>query len=125
MATKVKGTASTGDYNNYTNAVVYDAMDLIHPPIESNALFITTAMTHTFAQTRDICGGNSDISSCTTDDDCDYNDYNWKSQGILTGKCAANGRCEGTETKYIVILYMSIYFDIFSCSIYNIENIQI
>eukprot|EP01083_Nonionella_stella_P097817 274987_1 len=94
VATKVKGTASTGDYYNWTNAMVFDAMDLIHPPIESNALFIATSYVTTPLQTRGTCNGNEDIGECTADTDCEYNDYNWKSQGILTGKCGSNGRCQ-------------------------------
>ena len=94
VSTKVKGTASTGDYFNYTNAIPYDAMDIIYPAVESNALFITTSFVSTPLQTRGICNGNEDIDECTTDDDCEFNDYNWKSQGILTGKCGSNGRCQ-------------------------------
>eukprot|EP01084_Bolivina_argentea_P035511 65863_1 len=94
VSTKVKGTASTGDFYDWNNAIPYDAMDLIFPPIESNALFIPTSFVATQSQTRGLCDGNEDIDECTTDDDCEENEYNWKSQGIITGKCASNGRCQ-------------------------------
>ena len=95
VSTKVKGTASTGDYYNWSNAIPYDAMDIIHPPVESNALFVTTSFVSTPLQTRGgVCNGNEDIDDCTTDDECEENDYNWKSQGILTGKCGSNNKCQ-------------------------------
>ena len=94
VSTKVKGTASTGDYYNWSNAVPFDAIDLIYPPIEANALFITTSFVSTPLQTRGICNGNEDINDCDTDDDCNENDYNWKSQGILTGQCGSNNKCQ-------------------------------
>jgi hypothetical protein len=62
--TKVKG---VGYVNSTQNPYrVYDAVDLIVPPTENDALFITTAFVHTL-QTREAC--LSDIN-CTVPSDC-------------------------------------------------------
>lgn len=57
-------------------------------------------------QTRGICPGNGDIPECSAEDTTPCNGttndphkftkalYHWKSQGIFTGNCAANGRCK-------------------------------
>ena len=48
-------------------------------------------------QKRQInCPGNGDVPECSAEDTtlCNEQLYSWKSQGIFTGNCAANGRCE-------------------------------
>eukprot|EP01084_Bolivina_argentea_P134880 237770_1 len=79
------------------NGTVFDAMDLVVPNIEEDAFFVTTAMIITPNQTRGIWPGNGDLPACTTQNAtkaCPYNTYSGESQGILTGNCGENGRCE-------------------------------
>ena len=58
---KIKGTGSIGNdtnYNDITELIPLDAMDLVRPSMEENAFFLTTAMTVTPNQTQTICDGN-------------------------------------------------------------------
>ena len=95
---KLKGSASIGDENGpIENLIPLDAMDLVQPPMEENAFFITTARTITPNQTRELnCLGNEDVPTCNSTDTSNCNDglYNADSQGIYTGNCGNNGRCE-------------------------------
>eukprot|EP01084_Bolivina_argentea_P189815 326344_1 len=83
VATKIKGTASVGDMYNWTNLVPYDAIDLRHPAIETNGIFIATSLIST-PQQRGVCNGNvaQAISECSSDDDCDTNKHHWNAQGV-------------------------------------------
>eukprot|EP01084_Bolivina_argentea_P256742 432376_1 len=98
VSTKVKGTASTGNFYDLHNRTVYDAMDIIYPSTETNALFLTSSFVNTPSQTRNICNGNQDIDECNNtgkiDPHCDEHNHHWKSQGVLTGICGTNNRCQ-------------------------------
>merc|ERR1719410_1238649 len=94
---KLKGSASIGDENGpIENLIPLDAMDLVQPPMEENAFFIITARTITPNQTRSNCNGNEDVPTCNSTDvsNCNENLYDADSQGLYTGSCGGNGRCE-------------------------------
>jgi P2X purinoceptor 2 len=88
---KVKGTAytlnsSTGD------AVVYDAIDLIKPAEQPNAVFITTNLWDTLNQTQSTCASTASSSQCTSDSDCVKNTNT--AEGVMTGTCDTSaGQC--------------------------------
>lgn len=95
---KVKGTGSIGDVNGPISELLpLDAMDLVQPSIEQNSLFVVTARVITPNQTRSMhCEGNRDVPECTVNDTsaCTESLHDPFSQGIYTGNCGANGRCE-------------------------------
>ncbi|ETO29870.1 P2X receptor subunit, partial [Reticulomyxa filosa] len=95
---KVKGTGSIGNYSNWQKAIPYDSTDLIYPPAEQDALFVTTALLTTPNQTVRVCPGSKDIvklfGKCTTNSDCPSNVYTADSYGITTGVCGSNKYCE-------------------------------
>jgi len=97
---KIKGSASIGndtDFTDITTLIPLDAMDLVRPPMEENAFFLTTAMTVTPNQTRGICDGNiNEAPECTPQDTsaCTEELYSWDSQGLYTGECGSNNRCQ-------------------------------
>jgi len=70
------------------------AMDLVVPSVEEDAFFVTTSMIITPNQSRDKCPGNDDVDFCNSSIPCSAGQYNAKSQGILTGNCSSNNRCE-------------------------------
>lgn len=83
---KAKGTA----YMNTTHGpVVWDAMDVVFPPKETNAIFLTTNVQMTSNQTRGVC---VDRSQPCFGDVC-VPQANRSSDGIPTGKCI-DGYCE-------------------------------
>lgn len=69
---------------------IWDAIDVVIPPMEKGASFITTNFLTTPLQARGVCNSND---HCTTDRDCEGPSSNADSGGIRTGKCT-NGRCE-------------------------------
>jgi len=74
-----------------------DAMDLVQPSIEENAFFVVTSRAITPNQTRQLdCEGNGDVPLCSAENTtlCNQQLYSPESQGIFTGNCASNGRCE-------------------------------
>jgi len=100
---KVKGSGSIGNESGpLLELLPLDAMDLV--AIEENAFFVVTSRVTTPNQTRGVCEGNEDVQECSEADatPCTTQHidagtdamYSWKSQGIFTGNCAANGRCE-------------------------------
>jgi len=100
---KVKGSGSIGNESGpLLDLLPLDAMDLV--AIEENAFFVVTSRVTTPNQTRGVCEGNEDVQECSEADatPCTTQHidagtdamYSWKSQGIFTGNCAANGRCE-------------------------------
>ena len=65
--------------------------------MEENAFFIISAQTTTPNQTYQYdCEGNEDVPECTPEDTSACNEYLYdpESQGLFTGNCSANGRCE-------------------------------
>eukprot|EP01083_Nonionella_stella_P125466 379507_1 len=95
---KLKGSGSIGDVNGpIANLRPLDAMDLVQPSMEENAFFVITAMALTPNQTRKLnCPGNADSPECTPQDTtaCNQVLHDPKSNGLFTGNCAPNGRCE-------------------------------
>eukprot|EP01084_Bolivina_argentea_P181873 314071_1 len=96
---KLKGTGCIGNYTNFedfTDLTVLDAMDLVVPSMEENAFFITTAQTATPNQTRTFCDGNDNVPICTIDNTtmCEQEFFSPESEGIFTGACGTNNRCE-------------------------------
>ena len=57
---KVKGTGVSGSSMNVNDTTVYDAIDLVVPATEQDAVFIATSQIITENQTRGICEGNYD-----------------------------------------------------------------
>jgi len=95
---KVKGSAYSG---NYTNPIVYDEYDLVQPPIQPGAVFITTNMKNTYNQTRGFCAGNLQGTTSETDETCSCSYANnvndCCSLGVLTENGMKMGRCaDGT-----------------------------
>jgi len=91
---KLKGTGSVNGSIGTTTGTVFDAMDLVVPSVEEDAFFVTTSMILTPNQSRSICAGNDDVSFCNDTTPCSAGTYSPKSQGIYTGKCSSNNRCE-------------------------------
>jgi len=101
---KVKGSAHTGPL---ANPVVYDEYDLVQPPLQPNALFITTSFQNTQSQTRGTCEGNlpdgndgtwatGEVCNCSFFKGdvtlCCYN-VQQTENGMKTGVCGPNGYC--------------------------------
>eukprot|EP01126_Amoeba_proteus_P037824 TRINITY_DN3919_c0_g1_i4.p1 TRINITY_DN3919_c0_g1~~TRINITY_DN3919_c0_g1_i4.p1 ORF type:complete len:293 (-),score=41.78 TRINITY_DN3919_c0_g1_i4:382-1260(-) len=86
--TKVKGIALGSD------GKVYDASDLVIPPVEDQAVFITTSSSST-VQHRGSCPDMGDSGKqCTENDDCPIGTPT--NNGFFTGSC-------DPSTKYCVI----------------------
>jgi P2X purinoceptor 4 len=86
ITTKVKGATTS------TTGMIYDANDLIVPPTEPNAMFVTLNYIATPSQTRGICQGLND-----TEGECKHGCVAGKYtyNGVLTGNCSTNGTfCE-------------------------------
>merc|ERR1719334_3027319 len=143
---KLKGSASIGDDQNYTEITELeplDAMDLVRPSMEENAFFLTTAMAITPNQTQDICDGNpNETPSCSAHDasNCAQEFYSWNSQGLYTGDCGTNQHCQlytwcpvendddsvtvnnvGALTAFIKI---DVTFDRYNISVSNTDDIE-
>jgi P2X purinoceptor 4 len=83
---KVKGTAY---YFNKTinQPIVWDAENVVYPPKEPDALFITTSFFETLFQKRSICeGNNKETEICP----CPKRIYESTTNGISTGNCSSN-----------------------------------
>ena len=118
---KLKGSACTGNLNNYTDItelLPLDSFDLKQPSNEEDAFFVlssfsfllpyfcivcfyyqqcrTTARTITRNQTRTFCNGNKKVPTCTHEDTsaCQQGLFSPDSQGLFTGSCGDNGRCQ-------------------------------
>jgi len=91
---KVKGSGAIG--NDTVGLTPLDAMDLVVPSTEADALFVTTAINSTPNQTQSTCDGDDDAPPCTANDtsNCTLTQFDWNSQGIYTGECGSNDRCE-------------------------------
>ena len=90
VSTKTKGSGSI-DTNSHIQGT-FDSIDLIYPSIETNSLFIATAITNTPNQIQSDCIGNSDSDECVNDSDCNEGEYNeW---GRYNGICGINGYCQ-------------------------------
>jgi len=86
VSTKVKGLGF--DYRGTShNDSYYEGLGLVHPALEMNGLFLTTANVQTW-QERGICNG---IDECDHDDNCTEGDFDY--DGIQNGECS-NGYCQ-------------------------------
>lgn len=87
---KTKGNAF---YLNETSGVmeVWDSIDVVNPPVEDGAAFLTTNFIRTMEQTRGVCDSND---PCKTNADCAGRSSNQDSGGIRTGNCTADGWCQ-------------------------------
>eukprot|EP00486_Rosalina_sp_Unknown_P015356 CAMPEP_0201592242 /NCGR_PEP_ID=MMETSP0190_2-20130828/190193_1 /ASSEMBLY_ACC=CAM_ASM_000263 /TAXON_ID=37353 /ORGANISM="Rosalina sp." /LENGTH=244 /DNA_ID=CAMNT_0048050929 /DNA_START=30 /DNA_END=761 /DNA_ORIENTATION=+ len=90
---KIKGSGAIG---KGASLQPLDSMDLVVPSNELNAFFITTAITTTPNQTQTTCNGDEDAPLCTHADtsNCTETYFSPNAQGIYTGDCGSNGRCE-------------------------------
>eukprot|EP00475_Leptophrys_vorax_P039222 TRINITY_DN7045_c0_g1_i1.p1 TRINITY_DN7045_c0_g1~~TRINITY_DN7045_c0_g1_i1.p1 ORF type:complete len:388 (-),score=93.47 TRINITY_DN7045_c0_g1_i1:379-1542(-) len=85
VTTKLKGSAMGSSMN------IYDANDLVVPPTEPNAMFITLNYIATANQTRGTCEGIDSDGSCKAG--CKNGVYTYN--GVQTGKCGSSGQfCE-------------------------------
>nr|CDS17053.1 p2X purinoceptor 4 [Echinococcus granulosus] len=81
-------------------AIISDAADIVNPPLENNAFFVTTHRIVTPRQTSSRCPGirNSKKSSCGRDGDCEKMQLSLSEAGARTGKCVdfhdGKGVCE-------------------------------
>lgn len=81
---KVKGMAMY-------NGNVHDATDLIFPPKEKDALFITTRFLDTPQQHRGVCRSSYKKDTCITNADCPKGSTSKSQIGTYTGVCQAGG----------------------------------
>jgi len=86
VSSEVKGIAFN-DESTPINVSYHESIDLVHPIIEMDGLFLTTALVETW-QTRGLCDGEDE---CASDDDCVEGDFDF--EGIKNGECS-NGRCQ-------------------------------
>lgn len=87
---KVKGVAY---YLNGSDLQVWDAYDVVYPPKEDSAVFLTTNVHIQRGQQRSVCSGNDNkTEGCTKDSDCTPGMETLN--GIATGKCdTSTGYC--------------------------------
>jgi hypothetical protein len=86
---KTKGNAF---YQNGTGPIeVWDAIDVVKPPVEDGAAFLSTNFLRTRGQTRGTCDG---IDTCKSNNDCVGLSHNADASGIRTGLCTPDGFCQ-------------------------------
>lgn len=91
FVSKVKGSAYVIRSNSSAPApvtTVYDAYDLVQPPLEQDGLFLTLKMAATSGQKRGVCSGNYDGDSTASEScryGCDYGRRTWN--GVTAGSC--------------------------------------
>ncbi|VDM19386.1 unnamed protein product [Hydatigera taeniaeformis] len=113
-------------------ALIFDAADIINPPLENNAFFVTTHLITTPQQTPSRCSGTSKKSACRQDSDCKEMQLSFHDAGALTGKCVnikdGKGFCEiyawcPLENDTIVLNYdLQTRFDMISNYTVYIKN---
>jgi len=123
---KAKGIGYTNDTVN--GVEIYDTSDLVEPPTESEALFVTVGLVETI-QRRDICDSTV---NCTSDENCIHsltpNGELLPNCDVTTGKCQIRGWCpleddspgsidvlQGVEN-ITVFIRTSVKFDTFGVS---------
>lgn len=70
---------------------VWDSIDVVNPPMEKGATFITTNFMVTRGQSRGVCNSPD---PCTSNANCTGASSNVDSGGIRTGECTAEGYCQ-------------------------------
>jgi len=88
LFTKVKGIAFDAAGG------VYDSGDLIVPPTESGALFVTTRMLNTVQIENTFCTDPDNANTCATDSDCDF--------GAVTSNGAVQPLCNSTVSRCVI-----------------------
>lgn len=89
---------------------VWDAVDVVQPPEENTAVFITTQVELTDGQQRGICTETADVeeAACSTDLDCPVGKHYNLGHGVAEGTCnVSQRRCKvhawcpiaGTQTQ--------------------------
>lgn len=86
---KVKGSASNTNFSQ-----VFDSYELIQPPLEADALFVTTAFLETLNQTKRTCSGAAADETCAiyadgVTDTCSIGTFT--TNGIVSGPCVSAG----------------------------------
>ena len=97
VTTKMKGNIKTNFSSSQLVGVkeewkplysrVWDVTDLVVPPVENKAFFITTNLVITPNQTRGECSELPDVLPCSYDQDCDKVPLSKHPHGVPTGKC--------------------------------------
>jgi hypothetical protein len=94
---------SAGDLDGVSNPAwrslynrIWDVTDIIVPPVENNAFFITTNIVITPNQARGECAEREAVAPCRTDTDCPAGRAASNlGSGINTGVCnATTGSCQ-------------------------------
>ncbi|CAH8627445.1 unnamed protein product [Dicrocoelium dendriticum] len=100
VTTKIKGIAFT-NYSHIPgiNVRSWDVQDFITPPIENNALFVTTNMIVTTKQKLTKCAESPGVydAFCDRDSDCAPLNIRHYGNGVNTGKCIPSNT-EGSRT---------------------------
>ena len=99
VSIKVKGTGHTGyggqqdDASDLSTMKVQDAVDLVYPPKEENAIFLTTNYLDVPRQSRDRCRSSQSEDVCAGSADCPVGTPSESLVGYRTGACL-QGACE-------------------------------
>ncbi|KAA0200160.1 P2X purinoceptor [Fasciolopsis buskii] len=102
VTTKVRGVGHTNAKNIYEKGIrVWDVADFVIPPLENNAVFVTTNVVVTSKQKQGVCYETqpSFDNRCISDMECISNEVTRTINGIPTGRCvkapgALQGQCE-------------------------------
>jgi P2X purinoceptor 3 len=85
--TKAKGVA-------VVRGAIMDATEIVRPPLEPNALFLTTNFLDTPGQRHSTCTSIDHKDACESDEQCAAGELSISRLGILTGRCT---RLDGTR----------------------------
>jgi hypothetical protein len=78
---------------NSSAGQIFDANDLVIPPVEPDAIFVVTSFIETVNQTKGVCPGIQSDGICNSSTGCVKGAYT--TSGILTGQCSSNNNtCE-------------------------------
>ena len=100
VSVKVKGVGHTAfddaeaaNKRGLASMRVQDAVDIVYPPKEEGALFLTTNYADVPRQSRGTCPSQSVDDACTADADCPRGTASKSQFGIRTGKCSEKKTC--------------------------------
>ncbi|KAM3178010.1 hypothetical protein ACTXT7_003447 [Hymenolepis weldensis] len=88
--TKTKGLIfHRWENDTHREPIIYDAAEIVNPPLENNAFFITTHAIITPMQKPSCCPGlrESKKSQCRQDSDCGGVHLSISESGVRTGRC--------------------------------------
>ncbi|XP_055338957.1 P2X purinoceptor 4-like [Paramacrobiotus metropolitanus] len=90
VVTKIKGMMYRYRANS-TRKEVWDGVDFVVPPQESDAFFIATSLVYTANQTQGQCPEDPNVGAdgilCHSDDDCAVDEPTPYGNGLKTGRC--------------------------------------